>query len=93
MRLPSVIAIYVLFWAMCFFLVLPFSPGTRGDAAPVPGQAESAPPTFSFPRACAWTTLVSAAIFGLFYLNYVYGWITPERVNLVPDRVIEGSSR
>ena len=81
----------MLFWAMSFFLVLPFRLQTRGgDDMPVRGQAESAPPRFSFPRTCAWTTLVSAVLFGMFYLNYVFDWLPVERLNFVPDRVIEG---
>ena len=76
MRLTSIVAIYALFWAFSFFLVLPFRPGARGDDAPtVPGQANGAPPAFSFARACGWTTIVSVALFALYYANYVRGWV------------------
>ena len=91
MRLTSVVAIYTLFWAMSFFLVLPFRLQTRtGEDRTVPGQAESAPPRFSFARTCGWTTIASAVLFGLFYLNYVFGWLPVERLDFIPDRVIEG---
>ena len=91
MRLTSVIAIYTLFWAMSFFLVLPFRLQARhGEDVAVPGQAESAPPRFSFPRTCGWTTVVAAVLFGLFYLNYVFDWLPVDRLNFVPDRVLEG---
>lgn len=91
MKLTSVIAIYTLFWAMSFFLVLPFRLQTRtGEDVIVRGQAESAPPRFSFGRTCGWTTIVAAVLFGLFYLNYVHDWLPVERLNFVPDRIIEG---
>ena len=89
MRLPSAIAIFALFWAISFFLVLPFRPGGTGEGAHVPGQADSAPPRFAFGRTCAWTTLVAGTLFVLFMLNYRFGWLTPEQLNLVPDRVLE----
>ena len=77
MKLGSALSIYVLFWVMSFFLVIPF--GVRTDeesgAERVPGHAESAPHRFSFGRAALRATIVSAILFGLFYLNYVNGWI------------------
>ena len=79
MRFTSALAIYALFWSLSFFFVLPFR--LRADDAPDPhiaGQADSAPPRFSFGRTCLWTTLVAAVLFGLFYANYVNGWIAAE---------------
>jgi predicted secreted protein len=62
---------------MSFFLVIPF--GVRTDeevgVERVAGHAESAPHKFSFGRAVLRATIVAALLFGLFYLNYVYGWI------------------
>lgn len=77
MKFTSIIAIYLLFWWGCLFLVLPFR--LRSSPEPevhVPGQAESATPRFSVGRTMLWTTIVSAVAFGLFYINYVNGWIT-----------------
>jgi len=85
MKFSSVIAIYALFWAMSFFLVLPFRLQRR-DGAPeawVRGQAESAPPRFSFARTSLWTTIVSAVLFALYYLNYVNGWVMPDTIDMV----------
>jgi predicted secreted protein len=77
MRFQSALAIYTLFWVMSFFLVIPF--GVRTDeevgVERVAGHAESAPHKFSFGRAVLRATIVAALLFGLFYLNYVYGWI------------------
>lgn len=78
MKFTSILAIYALFWSMSFFFVLPFR--LRSSTEPeehVPGQADSAPPRFSFARTCLWTTIVAAVLFGLYYLNYVNGWIMP----------------
>lgn len=83
MQLTSIIAIYALFWSFCFFLVLPFRLRTSADPdVLVPGQAESAPPRFSFGRTCLWTTVVATAAFGLFYANYVEGWVVPDQLDL-----------
>jgi predicted secreted protein len=61
---------------MSFFFVLPFRlRSSKEPEAHVPGQAESAPPRFSFMRTCLWTTIVSAVLFGLYYANYVNGWL------------------
>ena len=83
MRLSSILAIYVLFWTMSLFLVLPFGvrtaeeEGAEGGA----GHAESAPHRFSFGRAALRATLVSAVLFGLFFANYRFGWITAETLD------------
>ena len=82
MKLSSIIAIYALFWSMSFFFVLPFRLRSSDEPDPlVPGQAESAPPRFSFARTCGWTTVVAAVLFATYYLNYVNGWVGPEIVD------------
>lgn len=82
MKFSSILAIYALFWAMSFFFVLPFRLKTgEGPDTRVPGQAESAPPRFSFGRTCLWTTIVAVVLFGAYYLNYVNGWFGPEVVD------------
>jgi predicted secreted protein len=77
MKIGSALAIYALFWVLSFFVMLPFGVRTDEEAgiARQPGHAESSPHGFSFGRAALRATLLSAALFGLFYLNYVYGWI------------------
>lgn len=77
MRLTSIAAIYLLFWVMSLFLVLPFGIRTAEEEGtePVPGHAESAPHQFSLGRAALRATIVSAVLFGLFYANYHFGWI------------------
>ena len=77
MKVQSILAIYVLFWTMSLFLVLPFGVRTSEEAGAEggAGHAESAPHSFSFGKAALRATIVSALLFGLFYLNYIYGWI------------------
>ena len=77
MKIGSALAIYALFWVMALFLVLPLGVRTDEEAGVerLPGHAESAPHGFSFARAALRATIVSAVLFGLFYLNYIYGWI------------------
>ena len=77
MRFQSALAIYALFWVMSFFIVIPFGVRTDEEAGVkrLPGHAESAPHLFSFGRAALRATLVSAVLFGLFYANYIYGWL------------------
>jgi predicted secreted protein len=90
MRWSSIVAIYTLFWALSFFFVLPFRLQTEGEDKIVPGQAESAPPRFSFARTARWTTLVAVVLFGIYYANYVYQWVPVQSFNFVPDSVLDG---
>jgi len=80
MTWTSALAIYLLFWVMCAFLVLPFHARTHDEAGipKIPGQADSAPAEFRPLRIVGWTTLISAAIFALYYANYVFGWLTAD---------------
>lgn len=79
MKWQSALAIYFLFWAMSVFFVLPFGVRTAEEAGVelVPGQAESAPHGFSVKRTAIRTTIVATVLWGLFMLNYVFGWVTP----------------
>jgi len=83
MSLGSALAIYVLFWTLSLFLVLPFGVRTSEEegAARVPGQADSAPHAFSLGKAAARATLVSAVLFAIFAINYQYGWLTADMLD------------
>jgi predicted secreted protein len=76
-QLTSILAIYVLFWALCLFVIMPWHVRTAEDVGEVvqPGHAESAPHRFPAAKIVLRTTLLSALLFGLFYANYNYGWI------------------
>ena len=83
MRWTSILSIYVLFWTISLFLVLPFGVRTSEEegAERIPGHADSAPHSFSFGRAALRATIVSAVLFGLFYANYVFGWVGVEALD------------
>ncbi|MGF7170244.1 putative secreted protein [Sphingobium xanthum] len=87
MRFTSFLAIYFLFWFLSLFLVLPFSARTSEEAGveKVPGQADSAPAEFKPLRIITRTSLVAAAFFAMFYLNYVNGWVTAETFDFLFD--------
>lgn len=86
MRWTSILAIYLLFWALSVFLVLPFGVRTHEEAGAerIAGQADSAPHDFRWSRLALRTTIVSAVLFGLYYANYVNGWITPADLDFAP---------
>ena len=84
MRLTSIVAIFLLFWAFSFFLVLPFRLRVKGvEDTHVRGEMPGAPPPFSFPRTCLWTTIVAIILFGIYYLNYVEGWIPVQMIDMI----------
>jgi predicted secreted protein len=77
MNWVSIIAIYLLFWVLSAFVVLPFGIKSYDELGleKTPGQADGAPGNFRPLRVIAYTTLLSAILFGLHYLNYINGWI------------------
>jgi predicted secreted protein len=85
MRWTSVLAIYVLFWTMSLFLVLPFGVRTAEEAGEKaqPGHAESAPVRFSFGRAALRAAILGAVLTAAYVLNYIYGWITVDQLDWV----------
>lgn len=80
MKWTSAIAIYSLFWVMCAFIVLPIGVRTHDEAGieKIPGQADSAPANFRPGLIARRATLLSLVLFGLFYANYVNGWVGPK---------------
>lgn len=83
MKLTSIVAIYALFWVLSAFLVMPFGVRTHDEEgiAKVPGQADSAPANFRPRLIMLRASVLAAVLSGLFYLNYVNGWIVPEDLN------------
>ena len=84
MQWTSIIAIYFLFLALSLFLVLPFGVQTHDEAGieKIPGQADSAPANFRFGRIALRALILATVLFGLFYANYVKGWISAQDINL-----------
>ena len=79
------LAIYILFWAFSVFLVLPWGVRTSHEAGAelIPGQAESAPHDFQVGTIAWRVTIVATALFGLFLLNYHFGWIDTDMLDFV----------
>ena len=80
MRWTSMLAIYVLFWALSVFLVLPFGVRTTREAGGehVAGTAESSPHEFHPGLIAKRVTVVATVLFTLFLLNYHYEWLTTQ---------------
>jgi predicted secreted protein len=84
MEWTSIIALFALFWVLSAFLVMPFGMRTVEEEGyeRVAGQVDSAPAQFRPGRIAFRATVLAAVLFGLFYANYVYGWIGVENLNL-----------
>ena len=80
MKLTSIVAIYFLFFAFSAFLLLPFGVKTHEEAGTerVPGQADSAPHHFDLKRHLLKAALAALVLFAAYYVNWSYGWLTPE---------------
>ena len=78
MKPGAAIAIYLLFWAITLFAVLPFGVRTTREVGgePVPGEADSAPADPMLGKKIVWTTAIATALFAVFYANYNAGWVT-----------------
>ncbi len=84
MQITSIIAIYVLFWVITAFVMLPFGIKTHDEAGipKIPGQADSAPANFRPGKVVLRATIISALLTALFVLNYIYGWIGVDAIDL-----------
>lgn len=84
MKWTSILAIYVLFWVMSAFLLLPFGVRTHDEAgvAKIPGQADSAPADFRPGRLALRATVLAAILCALYVANYSYGWINADDLNV-----------
>lgn len=84
MKLTSIVAIYFLFWVMSAMLVLPFGVRTHQEEGleMIPGQATSAPVRFEPRKVAKRATVLAAVLFGLYYLNYVQGWLTLKDIDI-----------
>ena len=84
MKTTSIIAIYLLFWVLCAFVMLPFGVRTHEEEGldRVPGQADSAPANFRPGKLVLRATVLAAIACALYVANYVNGWITVENLDL-----------
>jgi predicted secreted protein len=84
MRWTSIVAIYFLFLVASAFILLPFGVKTDEEVGNelVPGQARSAPHRFDFGKHLLKAAALAAVLVILYDLNYIYGWITPDDLDL-----------
>ena len=84
MKFTSIVAIYFLFFAFAAFALLPFGVRTTEEVGgeKVPGQADSAPHHFNLKRHLLKAALVGAILFAIYYLNWSYGWLTTDDLNV-----------
>jgi predicted secreted protein len=80
MKLTSIIAIYILFFAGSAFILLPFGVRTTEETGGkmVAGQAESAPDRFDVKRHFLKAAILAAVLFAIYYVNWSQGWVTPD---------------
>lgn len=84
MQWTSMLAIYGLLWVLSAFLVMPFGLRTPDEVdghEVEKGHADSAPVNFRPGMIVARATVLAAVLTGLFYLNYVNGWIDVDDIN------------
>ena len=84
MNLTSIVAIYLLFFAGSAFILLPFGVKTTEEVGGdlLPGQAEGAPHRFDVKRHFLKAAILAALLFGLYYANWVNGWVTADDLDL-----------
>lgn len=80
MKLTSIIAIYFLVFAFSAFILLPFGVRTDEEVGnqKTLGQAESAPHRFDLKRHLLKAALLALVLFGVYYANWTFGWVTPD---------------
>ncbi|MEC3949532.1 DUF1467 family protein [Sphingobium sp. HWE2-09] len=74
----AIFAIYFLMWVISAFIMLPFGIRTPDETGEVllKGQADSAPSNFRPGLVMLRATILATLMFGLYYANYVQGWVT-----------------
>lgn len=87
MEITSILAVYFLFFVMTAFIMLPFGVRTADEEGveKVPGQADSAPVNFRPGPLVMRATGIAIVLTTLFVLNFEYGWITADDLNVFPD--------
>jgi len=84
MQWTSILAIYGLLWVLSAFLVMPFGLRTPDEIEGhriEQGHADSAPVNFRPGLIAMRAAVLAAVLMGLFYLNYVNGWIGVSSLN------------
>lgn len=82
MAWTSALAIYLLFWVLCAFFVLPFY-GRPSDQAEhdVAGAERGAPANFPVGTILRQITIVATIFFAAYYVIYARGWVDARAVS------------
>jgi len=76
MSLTGSLAVYVIIWWLVLFMVLPIGAKQKiDDSSVADGHDAGAPAKPMMWRKILATTVISAAIFGLFYWVHAMGWL------------------
>jgi predicted secreted protein len=79
MPISTALAVFFLIWWVVLFAVLPWGVRSQHETGEIaPGTDPGAPAIPKLKRKLVWTTLVSAAIFAVFYVVYVDRLVTLE---------------
>ena len=82
MTITTALAIYFILWWLTLFAVLPWGVRSQHESGEVtPGTEPGAPALPHIAAKLLWTTIVSAIVFALLYVVYVYRLITFEAVD------------
>ena len=86
MPIISIAAIYLLFWVLSAFLVMPFGVKTHDELGidKVPGQATSAPGNFRARTILLRATALSIVLCSLYIANLYQKWITAADLDISP---------
>ena len=85
MTWTTALAIYFLVWWLVLFAVLPFGIRSQHEEETSPGTDPGAPVLPRMISKLLWTTLVSAAIFAVMYVAYVYRLVTLDSIPGLPN--------
>ena len=84
MSLVFSIAVFFIIWWTVLFAVLPIGNVSQEEAGEiVPGTPEGAPTAPRLLKKAAITTVISAAIFAVFWVGYEQGWVTFDQMPFV----------
>lgn len=89
MSIAAAVAIYFIIWWLVLFVVLPFGVTSQVEAGRVvPGSDPGAPQRTVMRDKVIATTVVAAVVFGLYWLNYTYGFITLDDIPFMPRALV-----
>jgi predicted secreted protein len=77
MSFTTALAIYALIWSVVIFAILPWGVRSQAESGDVvPGSEPGAPAVPHLGQKLMWNTVLSTAIFALFYLAYTREWVS-----------------